>query len=105
MAAVSTRHQVHHVLHRPMLWCGVERRLFVIAAGLGFLTWNLTLSFPGGILVFATLYAGAYWSTQRDPQMLQILMKVYIGPHRQGVRLRTTFDPLKCVPVRINVLR
>jgi type IV secretory pathway TrbD component len=105
MPAASTRHPVHHVLHRPMLWCWVERRLFVIAAGMGFLTWNLTLSFPGGVLVFATLYAGAYWSTQRDPQMLHILMNVYRGPHRQGLRLRTTFDPLKHVPVRLKVIR
>jgi hypothetical protein len=105
MAVTPTRHQVHHVLHRPMKWLWVERRLCVLAFGMGFLTWNLTLSFPAGLVLFAALYAVAYWATEKDPQTLQILLKVYIGPHRQGWRLRSTFDPLKQVPLRITVIR
>jgi hypothetical protein len=105
MASTSTRHHVHHVLHRPMTWLWVERRLCVLAFGMGFLAWNLTLSFLAGLVLFAACYAVAYWVTEKDPQMLQILLKVYIGPHRQGWRLRSTFDPLKQVPVHIKVIR
>ena len=105
MAAGHTRHVVHHVLHRQKLFCWVERRLFVIAAGLGFLTWDLTHALPAAVLVFVPLYAGAYWSTQRDPQLLQILLTLFLGPHRDGLRPRTDFDPLKHVPVSVTVIR
>jgi len=88
-----------------MRWWGVERRLFVLAAGLGFLTWNLTVSLVAGLLVSAAAYGAACWSTQRDPQLLHILTTLYRGPHRQGFRLRTTFDPLHCRPARITVHR
>jgi type IV secretory system VirB3-like protein len=105
MAAGHTRHVVHHVLHRQKLFCWVERRLFVLAAGLGFLTWDLTHHLPAAVLLFLPLYAGAYWSTQRDPQLLQILLTLVRSAHRHGLRLRSEFDPLQHAPVTLTVRR
>jgi type IV secretory pathway TrbD component len=105
MAPAPTRHLVHHVLHRQKTFCAVERRLFVIAAVLGFLTWDFTHNLAAGVLLFVPLYAGAYWSTRRDPQLLQILLTLFLGPHRHGLRLRSEFDPLQHAPVVLTVRR
>src|SRR5438093_711187 len=35
---------------------------------------NLFYSFVAGVLIFATLYVFALWSTKRDPEMLRILL-------------------------------
>ncbi len=105
MTTSSTRHTVYHVLHRPMLWCGVDRKLFVGTVGGGLLAWNLTGSLLAGFLIVATLYACAVWATRTDPQMVQILLVLCRGPHRHGFRFRTTFDPLAVVPVHLTVQR
>ena len=62
-------------LHRPLTICGVDRRLFFLALLVGAATFNLFYSFAAGCVLFATLYAFAWWSTSRDPQMLQILFR------------------------------
>lgn len=105
MATAPTRHPVHHVLHRPLLFCGVERWLFVVAASGGLLTWDTTHNFLTGAVIFAALYAGAWIATSRDPQLLHILVKVFMSPLRRGVHLRAAFDPLTQVPVRLKVRR
>jgi hypothetical protein len=105
MAAPATRHQVHHVLHRPMEWLWIERSLCVLVIGLGLLTWDVTLSLAAGGLVFLSCYAAAYWATRREPQLLKLLLAIALGPTRQGWRLRSSFDPLKQVPERITVRR
>lgn len=100
-----TRHPVYHVLHRQKTFGWVERWHFVAAAGSGFLTWDVTHNLPAAVLLFLPLYAGAYWSTQRDPQFLQILRTLFFGPHRHGLRLRSEFDPLQQAPVILSVRR
>jgi type IV secretory pathway TrbD component len=66
---------VSRALHRPLTVCGVDRRLFFLALLVGAATFNLFYSFLAGCLLFAALYGVALWSTRRDPQMLQILLR------------------------------
>jgi type IV secretory pathway TrbD component len=66
---------VYRTLHRPLTVCGVDRRLFFLALLVGAAAFNLFYSFLAGSLLFATLYAFAFWSTTRDPQMLVILLR------------------------------
>jgi type IV secretory pathway TrbD component len=75
---------VYRALHRPLTVCGVDRRLFFLALLVGAAAFNLFYSLLAGCLLFAVLYAAAWWSTTHDPQMLQILL-------RAG-RLRVRFD-------------
>jgi hypothetical protein len=103
MTTEPTPHPVYSVLHRPMLFCKVDRRLFLVALGVGCLVWNVMSSFLAATVAFLPLYAGAWWATRRDPQMVSILLHLYGGPLRHGLRLRTTVDPLKWVPVHIVI--
>ena len=66
---------VYRSLHRPLTVCGVDRRLFFLALLVGAATFNLFYSFLAGCLLFTTIYLFAWWSTLRDPQMLQILLR------------------------------
>jgi len=66
---------VYRALHRPLTLLGVDRRLFFLALLVGAASFNLFYSFLAGCLLFAVLYAFAWWSTARDPQMLQILLR------------------------------
>src|SRR5262245_963003 len=66
---------VFRSLHRPLTICGVDRRLFFLALLVGAATFNLFYSFAAGCVLFATLYAFAWWSASRDPQMLQIILR------------------------------
>ena len=68
---------VYKALHRRLTVCGVERRLFFLAMLMGACTFNLFYSFLAGLLMFASLYAFAWWATQRDPDMLRILLSVF----------------------------
>jgi type IV secretory pathway TrbD component len=66
---------VYRSLHRPLTVCGVDRRLFFLALLVGAAAFNLFYSFVAGCVLFAVLYMFAWWSTARDPQMLQILLR------------------------------
>jgi type IV secretory pathway TrbD component len=78
---------VYRSLQRPLTVCGVDRRLFFLALLVGAAAFNLFYSFAAGCLLFGVLYAFAWWSTSRDPQMLQILL-------RSG-RARARYDAAK----------
>jgi type IV secretory pathway TrbD component len=88
---------VYRALHRPLTVCGVDRRLFFLALLVGAATFNLFYSLLAGCLLFIVLYAFAYWSTTRDPQMLQILL-------RSG-RGRARYDAAKHDPVETPIGR
>ena len=74
MSDRPTYRPVYKALHRPLTICGVDRRLFFLALLLGAATFNLFYSFLGGLLMFVGLYGFALWATQRDPDMLRILL-------------------------------
>src|ERR1041384_618366 len=65
---------VHKALHRPLTVCGVDRRLFFLSLLMGGATFNLFYSFWSGVLVFVGLYGFALWATNRDPDMLRIVI-------------------------------
>ena len=78
---------VYKGLHRPLTVCRVDRRLFFLALTMGAATFNLFYSFLAGLLVFAGLYAFAWWATTRDPEMLRILLS--------SSRFRARYDAIK----------
>jgi type IV secretory pathway TrbD component len=88
----AVRHQpahrpVYKAMHRRLTVWGVERRLFFLAMLMGAATFNLFYSFLAGLLMFASLYGLALWATERDPDMLHILLS--------SSRARRRFDPGK----------
>ena len=78
---------VYRALHRPLTVAGVDRRLFFLALLVGAATFNLFYSFLAGCLLFAVIYAFAWISTARDPQMLAILLR--------AAPLRVRYDAAK----------
>ena len=78
---------VYKAMHRRLTVWGVERRLFFLALLMGAATFNLFYSFLAGLLMFASLYGFAWWATERDPDMLRILLT--------SSRARRRFDPGK----------
>ncbi len=90
-----TYRAVYRSLHRPLTVCGVDRRLFFLALLVGAATFNLFYSLLAGCLLFGVIYAFAWVSTVRDPQMLAILL-------RSG-RGRARYDAAKHDPVVIKV--
>lgn len=83
---------VHKALHRPLTVCGVDRRLFFLALLMGAATFNLFYSFLAGLLMFGGLYAFAWWSTSKDPQMLQILLASSTAKRRYDPGKHESFD-------------
>ena len=81
------QHPVYKAMHRRLTVWGVERRLFFLAMLMGAATFNLFFSFLAGLLMFASLYGLARWATERDPDMLRILLS--------SSRARRRFDPGK----------
>ena len=82
-----TYRQVYKAMHRRLTVWGVERRLFFLAMLMGAATFNLFYSFLAGLLMFGSLYGFAWWATDRDPDMLRILLS--------SSRARRRFDPGK----------
>lgn len=92
-----TYRPVYKALHRRLTVWGVERRLFFLAMLMGAATFNLFYSFLAGLLMFATLYGFARWATERDPDMLRILLS--------SSRARRRFDPAKHARADVEVAR
>jgi type IV secretory pathway TrbD component len=95
MSDRPTYRLVYKALHRPLMICGVDRRLFFLALLLGAATFNLFYSFLGGVLMFILLYGFALWATRRDPEMLRILLS--------SSRARRRYDPGKHERVDLEV--
>lgn len=91
-----TLRPTYKVLHRRLTIWGVDRRLFFLAMLMGAATFNLFYSFLAGLLMFVSLYAFAWWATDRDPDMLRILLS--------SSQARRRFDPMKHEPFRMRVL-
>jgi type IV secretory pathway TrbD component len=74
-------------VNRPLTIGGADRRLFFVALVVGGATFTLFGSLLAGLLMFLGLYATARWITQRDPQLLRIVL-------RSGAA-RSWYDPGK----------
>jgi type IV secretory pathway TrbD component len=92
---LPTSRPVHRSLHRPLTIAGVDRRLFFLALLVGAATFNLFYSLLAGCLLFGLMYAFAWVSTARDPQLLQILL-------RSG-HARARYDAAKRAPVELRI--
>src|SRR5689334_17301182 len=88
---------VHKAIHRPLTVLGVDRRLFFLALLMGAATFNLFYSFLSGLLVCLGLYGFGLWATNRDPQMLNILLR--------SAHVRHRYDAAKHVPSVVEVIR
>ena len=66
---------VYASINRPLTIGGADRRLFFVALVVGGATFTLFGSLFGGLLMFLALYVGARWVTQRDPQLLRIVLR------------------------------
>ena len=77
----------HKALHRTLTIFGIDRRLFFLAMLLGAATFNLFYSFLAGLVMFGAFHGFAWWATQRDPEMLKILLS--------SSRARRRFDPAR----------
>ena len=95
MTTPPTR-RVYTAINRPLLVCGVDRRLFLLALLVGVAVFNLSYSLVAGCVLFGTLYGVARWATVTDPRMLQILLA--------SIRLRARYDAARHDRVEI-VLR
>src|SRR4051812_47222470 len=78
---------VYASINRPLTIGGADRRLFFVALVVGGGTFTLFGSLLTGVLMFVALYLGARWATQRDPQLLRILLR--------SARSRRRYDPAK----------
>jgi type IV secretory pathway TrbD component len=86
--AMSPRLQpVYASINRPLTIGSADRRLFFVALVVGGATFTLFGSLLAGVLMFLALFLGARWATQRDPQLLRIVLR--------SATARPRYDPGK----------
>ena len=87
MATTPRVQPVYASVNRPLTIGGADRRLFFVALVVGGGTFTLFGSLLAGLLMFLALYLGARWATQRDPQLLRIILR--------SATARPRYDPAK----------
>src|SRR4030095_945154 len=75
MATAPRLRPVYASVNRPLTIGGADRRLFFVALIVGGGTFTLFGSLLAGLLMCLALYLGARWATQRDPQLLRIVLR------------------------------
>lgn len=74
-------------INRPLTIGGADRGLFFLALSAGGATFTFFGSLPGGLLMFAALFAAARWTTRRDQKLLPIVLR--------SSRAKRRYDPGK----------
>ena len=97
MPSIPRTRAVYASLNRPLTIGGAERRLFFAAVMMGGGTFTLFGSLLTGVLMFLALFLGARWTTQRDPQLLRIVLR--------SARSRRRYDPAKLEYIRVRTQR
>jgi type IV secretory pathway TrbD component len=87
MTRVPRLQPVYASINRPLTIGDADRRLFFVALVVGGATFTLFGSLLAGLLMFVALYLGARWVTQRDPQLLRIVLR--------SAAARRRYDPGK----------
>ena len=87
MTKVPRLQPVYASINKPLTIGGADRRLFFVALVVGGATFTLFGSLLAGLLMFMALYLGARWVTQRDPQLLRIVLR--------SAMARPRYDPAK----------
>ena len=85
---------VYASINRPLTIGGADRRLFFVALVVGGATFTLFGSLFGGLLMFLALSLTARWVTQRDPQLLRIVLR--------SATARARYDPAKVSYVTVT---
>lgn len=92
--ATSPRLQpVYASINRPLTIGGADRRLFFVALVVGGATFTLFGSLLAGLLMFLALYLSARGVTQRDPQLLRIVLR--------SATARPRYDPGKVAYISV----
>src|SRR5712692_4184582 len=94
MTKVPHLQPVYASVNRPLTIGGADRRLFFVALVVGGGTFTLFGSLLMGVLMFLALYLGARWATQRDPQLLRIVLR--------SARARPRYDPAKLAYISVR---
>lgn len=94
MATTPRLQPVYGSINRPLTLGGADRRLFFVAVVVGGATFTLFGSLFGGLLMFLALYVSARWVTQRDPQLLRIILR--------SATARARYDPGKLSYVTVT---
>ncbi len=84
---------VYASVNRPLTIGGADRRLFFVAVVLGGATFTFFGSLLAGLVMCLTLYLVARVITQRDPQLLRIVLR--------GGAARRRYDPGKLAPMTV----
>ena len=75
MAAAPRLEPVYASINRPLTVGGADRRLFFVAIVVGGATFTFFGSLLAGILMFVTLYIAARYVSQKDPQLIRIMLR------------------------------
>ena len=75
MAPAPRLQPVYASINRPLTVGGADRRLFFVAIVIGGATFTFFGSLLAGILMFLTLYIAARHVSQRDPQLIRIMLR------------------------------
>ena len=94
MAKAPRLQPVYGSINRPLTIGGADRRLFFVALVVGGATFTLFGSLFGGVLMFLVMHAAARWTTQRDPQLLRIVLR--------SATARVRYDPAKVAPITVR---
>jgi len=85
---------VYASINQPLTIGGADRGLFFVALVVGGATFTLFHSLLGGLLMFLALAGVSRWVTQRDPQLLRIILR--------SATARARYDPGKVFYVAIQ---
>lgn len=85
---------VYASMNRPLTIGGADRRLFFVALMVGGATFTMFGGLLTALVMFLVLYLVARWSTQRDPQLLRIVLR--------SATARTRYDPGKVTYVTVR---
>jgi type IV secretory pathway TrbD component len=75
MATAPRLQPVYASINRPLTIGGADRRLFFVAIVVGGATFTFFGSLLAGILMFLTLYIAARYVSQKDPQLIRIMLR------------------------------
>src|SRR5258708_168679 len=94
MPSTPQTQAVYAAINRRLTIGGADRRLFFVALMVGGGTFTLFGSLLTGALMFLALFLGARWTTQRDRQLLRIVLR--------SARCRRRYDPAKLEYIRVR---
>ena len=94
MSTIPRLHPVYASMNRPLTIGGADRRLFFVALVVGGATFTLFGGLLTALVMFLALYLVARWTTQRDPQLLRIVLR--------SATARSRYDPGKLTYVTVR---